>query len=138
MIINNRKDLDSAPQNVKNKKMKKLANSINRWEWISGEWKIVQHTKSIERFGFTLDDFPDAPVPQKPTYNQDDRRREQAENEVREERNNILARTDFMVITDSPHNTQEVRDYRQALRDIPQQSGFPYDVTWPERTFDTP
>jgi hypothetical protein len=27
---------------------------------------------------------------------------------------------------------QEVRDYRQALLDVPQQPGFPADVTWPE------
>lgn len=28
---------------------------------------------------------------------------------------------------------QSVRDYRQALRDIPQQPGFPDKITWPDR-----
>jgi len=23
--------------------------------------------------------------------------------------------------------------YRQALRDLPEQEGFPYEITWPER-----
>ena len=23
--------------------------------------------------------------------------------------------------------------YRQALRDVPSQSGFPHDITWPEK-----
>ena len=25
-----------------------------------------------------------------------------------------------------------VKEYRQALRDIPEQAGFPFDVVWPE------
>ena len=29
--------------------------------------------------------------------------------------------------------TGKVAIYRQALRDIPQQAGFPYDVQWPEK-----
>ncbi|MBQ6480393.1 MAG: hypothetical protein IJI45_04665 [Anaerolineaceae bacterium] len=29
--------------------------------------------------------------------------------------------------------TGKIALYRQALRDIPQQPGFPYDIEWPEK-----
>lgn len=29
--------------------------------------------------------------------------------------------------------TSDMAKYRQSLRDIPQQPGFPYDVVWPEK-----
>jgi hypothetical protein len=55
--------------------------------------------------------------------------------DVRSERNRLLSKTDYMVLPDSPHDTAEVRTYRQALRDIPEQSSFPDSVVWPERDF---
>ena len=50
---------------------------------------------------------------------------------VREKRNALLAETDYWCLNDHA-TTQEQLDYRQALRDIPQQSGFP-NVTWPTK-----
>jgi len=42
-----------------------------------------------------------------------------------------------MALPDYPHPDDTTRqrwlDYRQALRDIPQQKGFPFDVVWPEK-----
>ena len=41
----------------------------------------------------------------------------------------------FFVMPDypsDPKDLEEVKAYRQALRDITKQSGFPRDVTWPE------
>lgn len=33
-----------------------------------------------------------------------------------------------------PEETKQVwRDYRQALLDVPQQAGFPVDITWPTK-----
>jgi hypothetical protein len=54
--------------------------------------------------------------------------------EVREERDSLIAKTDWMVIKHLELNENipgvwEV--YRQALRDVPQQDGFPWNVTWP-------
>ena len=50
---------------------------------------------------------------------------------VREKRNALLAETDYWCLSD--HNvTQEQLDYRQALRDVPQQAEFP-NVTWPTK-----
>ena len=53
--------------------------------------------------------------------------------QVRAERNRKLAETDWMVLPDSPLKTKlsAILAYRQALRDLPQQKGFPEKVSWP-------
>ena len=48
--------------------------------------------------------------------------------QVRERRDELLAASDHMALAD--RITDEWRTYRQALRDLPQQDGFP-DVTFP-------
>lgn len=52
--------------------------------------------------------------------------------EVRTERNTKLAATDWTQVSDAP---QAIKDgyvtYRQSLRDVPLQSGFPWTITWP-------
>jgi len=89
MIINNRKDLDAAPDDVRERFVNSLAGSINKYVWDGTEWTLEQNTKEIERFGFTLADFPDAPVPEMPAYNPDDRALEQAREDA------SLSRADF-------------------------------------------
>tara|TARA_R110002153_G_C13198553_1_gene486729 strand:+ start:755 stop:1030 length:276 start_codon:yes stop_codon:yes gene_type:complete len=49
--------------------------------------------------------------------------------QVRAQRDTLLAASDSMALAD--RITDEWRTYRQALRDIPAQAGFPTDVTWP-------
>lgn len=51
---------------------------------------------------------------------------------VRSGRNAALAETDWWMLSDTPAPTQAQLDYRQALRDVPQQAGFPYSYEWPE------
>jgi len=52
-----------------------------------------------------------------------------AVNNVRNHRNDLLKETDWMAGSDvTMSNTW--REYRQALRDLPAQAGFP-NVTWP-------
>lgn len=55
-------------------------------------------------------------------------------NSIRLQRNIILSGSDWLVTkafeTGAPIN-QAWAIYRQALRDIPQQSGFPENVIWP-------
>ena len=58
----------------------------------------------------------------------DDRKAE----EVRSERNQLLSETDWMAGSDVTMS-DEWRAYRQALRDVPAQNGFPNDVTWPTK-----
>lgn len=49
---------------------------------------------------------------------------------VRNERNRKLSATDWRFRSDLTPS-QDWIDYCQALRDIPSQAGFPWDVTWP-------
>lgn len=60
-----------------------------------------------------------------------------AENEaatnVRAYRDSLLTKTDWTQVSDAPVNKEAWATYRQALRDISLQEGFPWDVTWPEQ-----
>jgi hypothetical protein len=49
---------------------------------------------------------------------------------VREERDAKLAATDWRASVDLTLST-EWANYRQALRDVPSQTGFPNTITWP-------
>ena len=51
---------------------------------------------------------------------------------VREQRDRYLAETDWWAVADRTMTQAEI-DYRQALRDIPQQAGFPENITWPTK-----
>jgi hypothetical protein len=51
--------------------------------------------------------------------------------EVRIQRSVKLAETDWTQIADSTANKEAWATYRQALRDIPSQQGFPWTITWP-------
>lgn len=51
---------------------------------------------------------------------------------VREERTRRLAYCDWTQLPDAPVDPAPWATYRQALRDITAQAGFPWDVTWPE------
>jgi len=50
---------------------------------------------------------------------------------VRADRDSRLAKTDWRACSDLTLST-EWTNYRQALRDVPAQSGFPHTVTWPD------
>ena len=55
--------------------------------------------------------------------------------EVRRERDRRLAETSWIVeraLESQAPVPQDWRAYRQALRDVPQQPGFPRSVVWPE------
>lgn len=55
--------------------------------------------------------------------------------QVREQRDALLAACDWTQMPDNPMPEEEKeawREYRQALRDVPEQEGFPETVTWPD------
>ena len=52
---------------------------------------------------------------------------------VRASRNTLLTDTDWTQLTDSPADTLTWATYRQALRDISKQPGFPWTIDWPEQ-----
>ena len=58
------------------------------------------------------------------------RSQEEAENNIRSERDQRLSKTDWMALSDVTMSA-EWAAYRQALRDISDQVGFPYSVSWP-------
>ena len=53
---------------------------------------------------------------------------------VRAKRDRKLANSDWTQVADAPVDKTAWATYRQSLRDIPQQEGFPWDVTWPEQS----
>ena len=52
--------------------------------------------------------------------------------DARGRRDMLLAETDWWAVADRTMTQAEI-DYRQALRDVPQQAGFPENVTWPTK-----
>lgn len=97
----------------------------NEDRMVFGEWD--EETK--KHFGVTEVNIPE---PEVPPYVPTD---EELADRIRRERDEKLEETDFFVMPDypsDPKDLEEVKTYRQALRDITKQSGFPREVTWPE------
>ena len=70
-----------------------------------------------------------APVPSVPEPTE-----EQQEMQIRAQRNSLLTLCDWTQLPDAPltaEQKQEWAEYRQALRDVPEQTGFPDAVIWP-------
>lgn len=51
--------------------------------------------------------------------------------EIRKERDAKLTESDWTQVADAPVDQTAWATYRQALRDIPSQAGFPNEVVWP-------
>jgi len=51
--------------------------------------------------------------------------------QMRNERDQLLSDSDWTQLDDAPVDKQAWADYRQALRDVPEQAGFPFDIEWP-------
>ncbi len=55
--------------------------------------------------------------------------------QVRAKRDALLAETDFLMMPDYPLGEEDsaaLKAYRQGLRDVPTQEGFPTEITWPD------
>lgn len=60
------------------------------------------------------------------------------EQAIREERNRLLAETDYLLMPDYPLSEEElveVKAYRQQLRDLTEQEGFPDSVVFPPKPY---
>lgn len=53
--------------------------------------------------------------------------------QVRHERDQMIASTDWTQLADAPVNKEAWASYRQALRDITSQASFPFNIVWPEK-----
>ena len=61
---------------------------------------------------------------------------EVAKESIRKKRNQLISETDYMFTTDyemSYLDRKLVKEYRQSLRDITKQKGFPLNVKWPKK-----
>ena len=80
------------------------------FEQVSGEWSlpyVVQQQENID-----------------------------AEKNIRSRRDSFLLQSDWIVVKSYERGQNIPADwelYRQALRDITEQTGFPYEVTWPTK-----
>ena len=59
-------------------------------------------------------------------------RLENLANAARSKRDALIKETDFYMLPDYPSPPQGIAEYRQALRDITEQPGFPQSINWPE------
>lgn len=50
---------------------------------------------------------------------------------VRSGRDDLLLKSDWTQVSDAPVDKAAWAEYRQSLRNIPQQAGFPWTVVWP-------
>jgi hypothetical protein len=50
---------------------------------------------------------------------------------ARSQRDKLLAESDWTQVIDAPVNQEAWATYRQSLRNVPQQDGFPTTIVWP-------
>lgn len=106
-------------------------------KWDGDKWEYVEDHKGkngyldgkpfeMKQYGPLPDGFTETP-PQ-PTD-------EDLAGRVRAERDGKLAASDKYLVADFPISAEKlelVKAYRKALREVPEQAGFPEDVVWPE------
>lgn len=95
-----------------------MEDNRNCFGWVNGE------SYNTTDFGPLPDGWSDTPPPEVKAA------------QIRAERDALLAATDYLMLPDYPisdADRQAVSDYRQALRDITLQEGFPDVVVWPEK-----
>lgn len=96
-------------------------------EEVSAEKPLVKYREETETIVQYSEAVPQ-PEPHIPTQ-------EEKEQTIRNERNMRLSYTDWTQLPDSPLTAEQkaaYAEYRQALRDVPEQAGFPESIEWPE------
>ena len=53
-------------------------------------------------------------------------------NDARQRRNQLLVESDWTQLPDAPINANAWASYRQELRDLTNQDGFPWNIDWPD------
>ena len=111
---------------------------IYKSEKHTSEYSLRQAIFKHERFVFgkLTPEFMSQHGVTEEEYNpEDEMTDEELASRVRYQRDSLISRTDFYVQPDypsDPEGLEAVKSYRQALRDVPEQSGFPRNVQWPE------
>lgn len=87
--------------------------------------EIVEEVTPSEINGVWTQQWNVRPATQEETDNQ--------ANEVRSQRNRLLYECDWTQLSDAPVDSLAWANYRQALRDVTSQPGFPWSVVWPSQ-----
>jgi hypothetical protein len=108
----------------------------SQWE-PSNDLQIAQIEPALigRRYQFdkNLDQWIEVSKTQQEIEAEETQRTQLQAEEVRVERNRLLVESDWTQGRDIPDAIAELwATYRQELRDLPQQEGFPWDITWPE------
>ncbi|WP_370857556.1 tail fiber assembly protein [Parasutterella sp.] len=88
--------------------------------------EVAVNDKNGDKIATTVEAIPELTEAEK---------KAQKEAAARSTRDYYLAMTDYLVVNDYPITNEEreqVLEYRQALRDIPQARAFPEGIVWPE------
>lgn len=94
---------------------------------------VVSHPEQIDILEYTVVDGAIVRKSDDAIADQEaERRYEAADRRARLERGRRLMKSDWTQTPDAPVDRAAWAAYRQALRDVPQQDGFPYNITWPE------
>lgn len=99
-------------------------------EQINGKW-YTKHVLGPVFTDYRDDDGVLHSIEEQETAYRATKDAEQAKS-VREQRNKLLADTDWTQVADAPVDKAAWSTYRQALRDVSAQDGFPWNVTWPD------
>lgn len=62
-----------------------------------------------------------------------EKRQEVISQQVRQQRDRLLTECDWRSLPDAPGNRDAWIEYRQKLRDITMQKGFPDALDWPDK-----
>lgn len=84
--------------------------------YVSGEYDVDKY-KITDGLPTEIDDLP--------------QKRLEFKQSIIMKRDALLQSSDWTQVADAPVDQAAWAVYRQALRDIPQQEGFPDDVAWP-------
>ena len=101
-------------------------------------WAMLPDSVDAENFPFgepTVEEIEGVPTVTAWTAGEMPESAPHTAEEVRAERDKLLAETDWTQVLDAPITAacqEAFRVYRQALRDIPDQDGFHADVEWPD------
>lgn len=91
-------------------------------------WSATEYSTQVNALKFEITDAFAARLIESET--------KKAAKAVRERRNRLLEQTDNKMLPDrldpALAGYKALAAYRQALRDIPEQEGFPFDIIWPE------
>lgn len=111
---------------------------VYKTEKYTSEYYLRQAIFKYERlvFGELTSEFMKEHEITEEEYNpEDEMSDEELAQRVRNRRNSLISQSDFYVQSDypsTPEGLEAVKAYRQALRDIPSQKGFPRNIQWPE------